>query len=105
MTEDFLTSIAKGAKVADIPRWDQDSEVRCASAPRSQRTTAEAEGLGFGGTPSFAVEGPGTNGLEPLGTLGTLGEFEEAIETRPAPGSHNRHYRALNGRQGDGIGL
>jgi len=45
-----------------------------------QARTTEAEQLGFGGTPSFAVEGPATNGLEPLGTLGSLGEFEEAIE-------------------------
>ena len=79
VTEEFLTSIAKGAKVADIPRWNQDRESEIARA-EVKRTTAEAERLGFGGTPSFAVEGPGTKGLEPLGTLGTLAEFEEAIE-------------------------
>ena len=79
VTEDFLKSIAKGAKVADIPRWDQDRESGRVGAV-VQGTTAEAEELGFGGTPSFAVEGPGTKGLEPLGTPGSLGEFEEAIE-------------------------
>ncbi len=79
VTEDFLTSIAKGAKVADIARWNRESE-GAGARKEVQRTTREAEGLGFEGTPSFAVEGPGTNGLEPLGTLGTLGEFEEAID-------------------------
>jgi protein-disulfide isomerase len=79
VTEEFLTSIAKGAKVVDIPRWNRDRE---SSSARNEvaRTTHEAEDLGFGGTPSFAVEGPGTKGLEPLGTLGTLDEFEEAID-------------------------
>jgi protein-disulfide isomerase len=79
VTEEFLTSIARGAKVVDIPRWNQDREGAKAKA-EVRRTTGEAERLGFNGTPSFAVEGPGTAGLEPLGTLGTLGEFEEAIE-------------------------
>jgi protein-disulfide isomerase len=79
VTADFLTSIAKGAKVADIPRWNHDRATGRVQA-EVERTTAEAEQLGFGGTPSFAVEGPGTKGLEPLGSLGTLGEFEEAIE-------------------------
>jgi protein-disulfide isomerase len=79
VTNDFLTSIAKGARVADIPRWDHDRATGRVGA-EVERTTAEAEHLGFGGTPSFAIEGPGTKGLEPLGTLGTLAEFEEAIE-------------------------
>ena len=79
VTEDFLKSIAKGAKVADVPRWDRDRESGRVGGV-VQKTYAEAEDLGFGGTPSFAVEGPGTKGLEPLGTPGSLGEFEEAIE-------------------------
>jgi len=79
VTEGFLTSIAKGAKVADIARWNRESE-GAGARKEVQRTAREAQGLGFEGTPSFAVEGPGTAGLEPLGTLGTLGEFEEAIE-------------------------
>lgn len=79
VTEEFLTSIARGAKVPDIPRWNRDRESPKAER-EAKRTAGEAEALGFGGTPSFAVEGPGTKGLEPLGTLGSLGEFEEAID-------------------------
>ena len=44
-----------------------------------EATTREAERLGFTGTPSFAIKGPGTNGMELLGTLQSTGEFEEAI--------------------------
>ncbi len=79
VTEEFLTSIARGAKVPDIARWNRDREGAHAER-EAKRTAGEAESLGFGGTPSFAVEGPGTKGLEPLGTLGSLDEFEEAIE-------------------------
>jgi len=79
VTEDFLESIAKGAKVPDVGRWNREREGEAAAA-EVRRTAGEAERLGFSGTPSFAVEGPGTSGLEALGTLGSLGEFEEAIE-------------------------
>ncbi len=78
ITDDFLTSIAEGAGVADIARWDQDRGSQQARAT-ARRTGGEAERLGFGGTPSFAVEGPATNGLEPI-EAGTLEEFEAAID-------------------------
>jgi len=42
-------------------------------------TSTEAEDLGFTGTPSFAIQGPGTDGLEPLGTPGSAGDLESAI--------------------------
>lgn len=80
VTEEFLTSIAKGAKVPDIPRWNRGRESAQAKN-EVKRTHSEAEHLGFNATPSFAVEGPGTKGLEPLGTPGSLEEFEEAIDS------------------------
>jgi protein-disulfide isomerase len=42
--------------------------------------TEEAQNLGLTGTPSFAVEGPGVKGKEVLGTPGSAGALEEAIE-------------------------
>ncbi len=45
-----------------------------------KHTTAEAQQLGFTGTPSFAVEGPGAKGKETLGTPGEASLIEEAIE-------------------------
>ena len=79
VTDAFLTEIARGAGVRDIARWNSDrksdkvlQEVR--------DTTAEAQQLGLTGTPSFAVQGAGTSGLETLGTPGSAEALEEAIE-------------------------
>jgi protein-disulfide isomerase len=76
----FLTAIARGAGVPDIAKWN--------AARKSKRvldevaaTSAEAERLGFTGTPSFAVKGPGTSGIETLGTPGSAGDLESAIES------------------------
>lgn len=76
VTDSFLTSVAEGAGVPDIAKWNADRK-----SPRVlgevSRDSAEAKQLGFTGTPSFAVEGPITNGLEPLGTPGSA----EALDT------------------------
>ena len=52
-----------GAGVEDLGRWNA---ARRSQAVRAQATasTEEAEGLGLIGTPSFAVKGPGTDGLQ-----------------------------------------
>jgi protein-disulfide isomerase len=78
-TDSFLESIAKGAGVKDLGSWNAARKSERALRQVS-KTTAEAERLGFTGTPSFAVEGPSTHGLETLGTPGSAGELEEAIE-------------------------
>jgi protein-disulfide isomerase len=79
VTDAFLTEVAKGAGVPDIARWNKDRK-----SPKTvaevESTTQEAEKLGFTGTPSFAVEGPGSNGLETLGTPGSSEAIEEAID-------------------------
>lgn len=79
VTDEFMTSIAKGAGVEDIPVWNKERN----SAKFKQEveaTTSEASGkLGFEGTPSFAIKGPSTNGMELLGSIQSVGEFEEAI--------------------------
>ncbi len=79
VTDAFLTAIAKGAGVPDIAKWN--------SARKSKRilaevaaTTAEAKQLGFTGTPSFAVQGPGASGTEALSTPDSAGDLESAIE-------------------------
>ena len=50
------------------------------SAARSKRRPQKPKQLGFTGTPSFAVEGPDGE-LEPLGTPGSAGELEAAIDS------------------------
>jgi protein-disulfide isomerase len=78
VTDQFLTAIARAAGVSNIGRWNR--ERRSARALNEvEASTAEAEGLDFTGTPSFAVEGPGTSGVEALGTPGSAGSLESAI--------------------------
>ena len=78
VTDAFLTAIAKKAGVKDIARWNRERRSK-RILDQVSKTTAEAERLGFEGTPSFAVEGPGTSGLETLGTVEGAA-LEEAIE-------------------------
>jgi protein-disulfide isomerase len=79
VTDEFLAQIAKGAGVPDIAKWNRDRK-SSATLAEVKRTSEEAESLEFTGTPSFAVEGPGTQGLETLGTPGSAQALEEAIE-------------------------
>ncbi len=78
VTDQFLTAVARAAGVRDIGKWNRDRKSKAILA-EVEETTAEARGLGFTGTPSFAVEGPGTEGLEALGPLGSVGDLEAAI--------------------------
>lgn len=78
VTDEFLSAVARAAGVPDISVWNRERK----SAPvlaEVRETTAEARSLGFTGTPSFAVEEPGTEGPEALGTPGSAGDLEAAI--------------------------
>lgn len=73
----FLEAVAKGAGIKDLVRWNQD---RAQFTAEVEETSAEAQKLGLSGTPSFAIKGPNTDGLEILGTPGSTSALEEAIE-------------------------
>jgi protein-disulfide isomerase len=73
----FLEAIAKGASVKNLDKWNAE---RAKLAAKVEATTAEAEKLGFEGTPSLAIKGPSTDGLEPIETPSSTGELEGAIE-------------------------
>jgi len=60
-----------------MAKWNEDRTILWAEV---EETSQEAEQLGFNGTPSFALEGPSTDGLEAIGTPSSTGGFEEAIE-------------------------
>jgi protein-disulfide isomerase len=77
--DEFLTAIARGAGVPDIDAWNRTRE-SAATLAEIKRTSEEARELGFTGTPSFAVKGPAAGGIESLGTPGSAGTLEEAIE-------------------------
>jgi protein-disulfide isomerase len=85
VTDEFMTAVARGAGVPDIARWNRDRQ-SSAVLEEVEGQTAEAGELGFSGTPSFAVEGPGTQGMKTLGFPESgAGELEEAIEAAQAP--------------------
>jgi len=79
-TDEFLTSIAKGAGVPNLAKWNKDRKAK-ATIEEVEATTEKAQNLGFTGTPSFAVEGPATNGIETLSTsqAESSGDLEAAI--------------------------
>ena len=78
VTDDFLTAIARAAGVRDIARWNRERRSKQALA-EVERTTAEARRLDLAFTPSFAVEGPGTDGLEVVEGASSAGDLEAAI--------------------------
>lgn len=73
----FLEAIAEGAGVPDLDKWNAD---RSKLTTEVEATSAEAQELGFSGTPSLAIEGPKTDGLEPIGTPSSTASLEAAIE-------------------------
>jgi protein-disulfide isomerase len=79
VTDEFLTAVAKAAGVRDIARWNRDRK-SARVLKQVAASTSEAEGLGFTGTPSFALEGPGTSGVEALGTPGSADSLESAVK-------------------------
>jgi protein-disulfide isomerase len=79
VSDEFLREIARGAGVPDLAKWEKDRKSK-QTIEEVEDTTAEAQRLGLTGTPSFAVQGPGTTGKETLGTPGDAGTLEEAIE-------------------------
>ena len=77
--DEFLTAIAKAAGVPDIGKWNRARKSKAMLA-MVEATNAEAEDLGFSGTPSFALEGPGTAGVEAIDTPESADALESAIE-------------------------
>jgi protein-disulfide isomerase len=80
VTDDFLTKVAQGAGVPDISKWNADRRDPKWDAVLS-RTQAEAQQLGFTGTPSILVEGPGGKKPFPGNTVPSLAQIEGAIKS------------------------
>jgi protein-disulfide isomerase len=77
VTDEFMEAVAKAAGVKNLAKWNQDRKKLTGEV---EKTTEKAHSLGYNGTPSFAIEGPGTKGLKLLGTPESTGALEEAIE-------------------------
>lgn len=80
VTDEFLEAVAKAAGVGDLERWNRERKAK-AAVNAVEATGQGAQSLGLTGTPTFAIKGPGTDGLEVLGTPTSAGQLEEAIET------------------------
>jgi protein-disulfide isomerase len=76
--DEFLTSIAKGAGIPDLARWNADRKSKRVLGEVAEQTE-EAKELGFEGTPSFAVQGP-SGKLETLEFPSSASELETEIQ-------------------------
>ena len=79
VTEEFLESIGKAAGIPDLAKWNKERKSG-KFKKQVEATTEQADKLGFTGTPSYAIDGPNSNGLELLGTPGSTEAIEEAIK-------------------------
>jgi protein-disulfide isomerase len=80
VTEEFLESIAKASGVKNMAKWNEDRKSKKTLAQAEATTTEASSKLGFEGTPSFAIKGPKSNGLELLGGTPSLEKIEEKIK-------------------------
>jgi protein-disulfide isomerase len=78
VTDDFLESVAKGAGVPDIPKWNQDREDPKWDKVLS-KVQSDAQTLGFSSTPSFLLEGPG--GRNTLSGVLSTSQMDQAIKS------------------------
>jgi protein-disulfide isomerase len=76
VTDDFLQAVATTAGVRDIGKWNTAREDPALDS-RISSAEGQAHALGFSGTPSFLVEGPG--GRKALGTM-PLDQIEAAVD-------------------------
>jgi protein-disulfide isomerase len=79
VTKDFVESMAKYVGIPNVAKFMQEWESG-KYKKQVESTTGQANKFGFESTPSFAVEGPNSEGLELLGTSGSTEAIEEAIE-------------------------
>jgi len=76
-----MEAVAEGAGVKGLAKWNEDRK-SAKITNEVQETTQQAEKFGFSGTPSFAIEGPKSNGIELLSPSESESSesIEEAIE-------------------------
>jgi protein-disulfide isomerase len=79
VTEDFIESMANYVGIPNVAKFMQEWKSK-KYKKQVEATTGQAEKFGFSATPSFAIEGPKSEGLELLGTPQSTEAIEEAIE-------------------------
>jgi protein-disulfide isomerase len=79
ITDDFLTSVAEGAGVPNIEKWNQDRQSPKWDAELS-KVQSEAQSLGISATPTIVVQGPGGSQVVGSGVL-PVSQIESAIKS------------------------
>ncbi|MDX6653678.1 MAG: hypothetical protein QOH18_379 [Solirubrobacterales bacterium] len=79
VTDEFIEGIAEGAGVPDMAKFNEERKSG-KFKKKVEATTEQASKFGFTGTPSFAVEGPSSNGIELLNTPGSTEAIVERLE-------------------------
>jgi protein-disulfide isomerase len=80
VTEEFIESIAEAAGVPDMAKFNEERKSGKFKKEVEKTTEQASTTFGFTGTPSFAVEGPSSNGIELLGTPGSTEAIVERLE-------------------------
>ncbi|HKZ14547.1 MAG TPA: thioredoxin domain-containing protein [Solirubrobacterales bacterium] len=79
VTDEFIEGIAEGAGVPDMKKFNE--ERKSGKFKKTvEETTEQAENFTFSGTPSFAIKGPSSNGIELLFTPESTAAIVERIE-------------------------
>lgn len=76
VTDEFLRGIAEEAEVPDLEQWEADREPE-RWAEVLKLSDEEASGLGFSGTPSFAIDGD--DGVTPLPDAITAADIQAEL--------------------------
>jgi protein-disulfide isomerase len=77
VTDSFLEALAKAAGVPNIDKWNQ-SRASSKWDAELNAVDAQASNLGFSGTPSILVEGPG--GRQVFGSVPTADQISAAVQ-------------------------
>jgi protein-disulfide isomerase len=78
-TDSFIEAMAEYVGIPDMAKWKQ--EWKGGTYKKAvEESTKQAQTFGFTGTPSFAIKGPSTNGIELLGTPESSDAIEEEIK-------------------------
>jgi protein-disulfide isomerase len=80
VTDAFLTAIARGAGVPNIPKWNRDREAPHLDDLLARTETEARDDLGFAGTPAILVAGPGGQRALNVPTFEDLDEAIRAVE-------------------------
>jgi protein-disulfide isomerase len=80
VTEEFIESIAEAAGVPDMAKFNKERLSGKFTKQVEATTNQASTTFGFTGTPSFAVQGPNSKGIELIGTPETQQQLEERIE-------------------------